>query len=99
MSAMIRYAGLAGNPVNKVLDLIAIGDFTISLKDYDRQRQSVDLIQVREEYRQQLLERPVVGAHEVESHFNSCSPLSSHGSADPWSSSCVVDESSEFRGL
>ena len=48
---------------------------TISLKDNDRQRQSVDLTQVREdceEYRQQLLERPVVGAHEVESHCNSC---------------------------
>ena len=75
---------------------------TISLKDNDRQRQSVNLTQVREdceEYRQQLLERPVVGAHEVESHFNSCSPSSSHGSADPWSSSCVVDEISEVRGL
>ena len=72
---------------------------TISLKDND-QRQSVDLTQVGEdceEYRQQLLERPVVGAHEVESHFNSCSPSSSHGSADPWSSSCVVDEISELE--
>jgi len=45
---------------------------TISLKDTDRQRQSVVLTQVREEYRQRLLERPVEGAHEVESHCNSC---------------------------
>jgi len=64
---------------------------TISLKDNDRQRQSVDLTQVREEYRQQLLEWPIAGAHEVESHVNACPPSSSHGSADPWSSSCVVE--------
>jgi len=69
---------------------------TISLKDNDRQRQSVDLTQVREEYRQQVLERPVVGAHDVESHFNSCSPSSSHGSADSWSSSRVLETPEVF---
>ena len=45
---------------------------TMSLKDTDCQRQSVVLTQVREEYRQRLLERPVEGAYEVESHCNSC---------------------------
>jgi len=47
------------SPKKLMNDLMCYG--TISLKDNDRQRQSVDLTQVREEYRRQLLllERPV----------------------------------------